>query len=474
MNGSPARLPAPDLPVEPRSALVIATASYRDRTLDALRAPATDAEDFGAVLADPAIGGFTVTKLVDEPVHEMRIAIEEFLSNRKRNELVLVYVSCHGVTDKRNRLYFAAKDTRQSHLQATGIAARWVNDLLEECRAHRQVLILDCCFSGAFAHGAKGAETPALADVLTEPGRGRITLTASTANEYAFETPTDPAAREHAPVSGSVFTAALVDGLREGSADADGDGFVTVMEAYQYAYNQVRASSASQTPQHWIEGGEGEVPLARNPTGRPVHPVELSESLRNPLESPYPNVRASGVHQLAEWLTSDDLGKVVTARQELERIAENEHPTVAQAARAALREAAQSAQREAAQRARREAAQRAQREAAEKARREAAEKSIRQEELGRREPVAGAPRPSVEGAQQGASRVIWRVLLWSVTALLAFVWIALVVDVFLDEFTLGDLGGPIVIVALMLVVLAALLVRSYGKSWRSLWRKLGG
>jgi uncharacterized caspase-like protein len=103
-------------------------------------------------------------------------------------------------------------------------------------------------------------------------------LTASNATEYSFETPTSGQPTPASPASGSIFTAALLAGLRDGSADRDGDGFVTVDEAYAYAYQQVRASGAAQTPQRWLSGGEGQLLLARNPAGRPII-LSLSLSL---------------------------------------------------------------------------------------------------------------------------------------------------------------------------------------------------
>jgi uncharacterized caspase-like protein len=136
-------------------ALVIATSTYEDPVLRHLRAPATDAMEFAAVLADPRIGAFEVTSVVDRPAQEVRIAIEEFVAGRTPEELIVVYFACHGVTDARRRLHFAATDTFKSRLAATGVASMWVNDRMEECRARRQVLILDCCISGVFARGAK-------------------------------------------------------------------------------------------------------------------------------------------------------------------------------------------------------------------------------------------------------------------------------------------------------------------------------
>ena len=187
MPGWPAMPPAADPPPGPRLALVVATSTYTDPGLRQLRAPARDADDLAQVLADPGIGGFTVTTVIDQPAQQIRLAIEDFLDGRGTGDLLLVYLSCHGLLDARRRLYFAATDTRKDRLGATGVESAWVLDQLEHCRARRQVLILDSCFSGAFAHGAKGEADLGLRDRFLGQGRGRVVLTASTATEYSFE-----------------------------------------------------------------------------------------------------------------------------------------------------------------------------------------------------------------------------------------------------------------------------------------------
>ena len=217
MPGWPAMAPAADPLPGARLALVVATATYTaDPGLRQLRAPARDAADLAQVLADPGIGGFAVTTVIDQPAQQIRLAVEDFLDGRGTGDLLLVYLSCHGLLDARRRLYFAATDTRKDRLGSTGVEAAWVLDQLEHCRARHQVLILDSCFSGAFAHGAKGEADLGLRDRFLGQGRGRVVLTASAATEYSFEgEPTDAAV-----AAGSVFTAALVQGLRTGEADS--------------------------------------------------------------------------------------------------------------------------------------------------------------------------------------------------------------------------------------------------------------
>jgi biotin carboxyl carrier protein len=328
-------LPAPELPPGPRSALVIATSTYQDASLRKLRAPAEDAANLVGVLGDPNLGGFTVTEVSDSAVHQLRIAMEDFLAGRKKDETVLVYLSCHGLLTPRRRLYLAASDTDRTRLAATGIEARWLIDCLDECSARRQIVILDCCFSGAFAL-TKGPADVGLDERFGEAGEaghGRIVLTASRATEYSFEGETPIAGG----VAGSVFTSALVNGLSTGDADQDRDGLVSVLEAYDYTYAQVRKSGSAQTPQRWLYGGEGrDVVLARSPTGITIEPAVLHDEMRIGLESRYPQLRIGAVNTLAEWLADRDPARVAAARQVLEEIADQDIPLVAQVARAHL------------------------------------------------------------------------------------------------------------------------------------------
>ena len=331
MPGWPAMPPASDASPGPRLALVVATNTYTDPGLRQLRAPARDADDLTQVLADPGIGGFAVTTVIDQPAHQVRLAIEDFLDGRGTGDLLLIYLSCHGLLDARRRLYFAATDTRKDRLGSTGVEAAWVLDQLEHCRARRQVLILDSCFSGAFAHGAKGEADLGLRDRLLGQGRGRVVLTASTATEYSFEgNPTDEAA------PGSVFTAALVRGLRTGAADTDHDGHVSVDDAYAYVFDQVQAVGAAQTPQRWLYGAEGRIVLARSPAGPAIIPAPLPESLQAGLDSPHRGIRTGAVTELGEWLTADDPARAATARRYLQEVADTDIPLVAQTARTLL------------------------------------------------------------------------------------------------------------------------------------------
>jgi uncharacterized caspase-like protein len=230
-----------------RLALVIATGSYADPTLAKLRAPGRDASDLATVLEDAAIGGFEVETVLDAPAESLRRRVAQFCAQVGPGDLALVYLSCHGVLDDRGRLYYATADTDRALLAATAVPSAWLNEQLEDCRGRRQILVLDCCHSGAFAKGAKGEGELALGERFE--GRGRVVLTGSRGTEYSFE-------RDHVVGAGtsSVFTNALIEGLRSGEADRDGDGLVTIGELYDYAYDLVRSKEARQTPTLWTYG----------------------------------------------------------------------------------------------------------------------------------------------------------------------------------------------------------------------------
>jgi WD domain, G-beta repeat/Caspase domain len=322
-------VPAPDLPSGLRSALIIATATYEDAGLGRLRAPGRDAAGLAGVLGDQEIGGFAVTQVIDQGKGQIELSIARFLSGRDTRELVVVYLSCHGVLDGRGRLYFAATDTKTELLSATGVESSWLVERLEECRARQQVIILDCCFSGAFARGRKGRVD--LGNKLAGRGRGRVVLTASRDGEYSFEgqSLTGQDVR-------SVFTAGLIQGLSSGAADGDQDGLVTAEDAYDYAVGYVREHGGAQSPQRWVFAGEDQIVLARSPMGVMISAAELPEHVRVSLDSPHPHVRVGAVHVLGELLSGLDPAVALTARQTLELIADQDVSAVATTSRAYL------------------------------------------------------------------------------------------------------------------------------------------
>jgi hypothetical protein len=243
-----------------RLALIVATSAYEDDGLAQLVSPAHDAAALAGVLADPAIGGFAVTSVLDAPSGQISQTIEDFAAERDRGDLLLLYLSCHGLKDEQGRLYFAARDTRRDRLRSTAVPAGFVNDVLFDCRSRRKVLLLDCCYSGAFARGLSVKADPSVHTSDHFDARGLVVLTASDATQYAFEG--DNLVGRATP---SIFTSSVTRGLQTGAADIDGDGLVSVDDMYEYARRQLAEQPRLQTPRKWAFDVAGTIVLARSP-----------------------------------------------------------------------------------------------------------------------------------------------------------------------------------------------------------------
>ncbi len=284
-----------------------------------------DAEELADVLADSAIGGFTVKRLFNQPLSRIRREIASFLSGRRPDETVLLYLSCHILQDARGRALFAAADTEAQFPAATAIEVSTLTGELNECAARRQILIIDYG-DVPITEDVPGSD---LGPLLASNGRGREVLTVSRNLWYSLgDTP---------GITQPTVTTVMVEGLRTGAADADRDGHITVAEAFRYAYEHVRSPGNQEPPQLRVLGGEGSsTVLARSPAGRAVTPGGLPEPVAAALQSISPDVRVGAVNEIAKWLTDPDPARALAAKRALQRVADNDTGRVAELADAFL------------------------------------------------------------------------------------------------------------------------------------------
>ena len=304
-------------------ALVIGTSEYADRRLSRLASPQADVARLSEVLAASDLGQFDEVKtLVNRPHEALLKEMWRFVGGDKRtDDFVLVYYSGHGVKDEQGKLYLACPDTDVDLLRATAIPASDLTDSLDQCRARRQVLILDCCNSGAFRNtkGVMG-ETVGTKDafsgnsVFRGEGQGRVILTATDATQYAMEG--DDLLGEAQP---SVFTHHLLEGLRTGDADQNGDGWIGVDELYDYVHWRVVQETPRQQPCKFADDVRGEFVIARRPRGT-EKPVPLSDTLVEDLRSTAVPTRLAAVEELAIWLAGAHIGRVLAAIAALRQV----------------------------------------------------------------------------------------------------------------------------------------------------------
>ncbi|MEN6410163.1 MAG: caspase family protein [Anaerolineaceae bacterium] len=319
---------------ENRYALIVASYQYEDPQLKRLSSPKEDANALARVLQDEHIGCFQVKTLLNKPSQEVSEAIEEFFEERKRDDLLLFYFSGHGIKSEDGKLYFAQVNTTlKKKLRSTAISSDFLNELMKNSRSRRQIMILDCCFSGAFAKGlvAKADASVGLRDRF-EGGSGRIILTSSDSLEYSFEGSTSKP-QSAAGLSRSVFTNLLVTGLETGKADSNQDGLVSPDDLYDYVSDQMRKLQAMQTPKIWKLDAEGDIYIARYPTRPPGIPAWITEAITSTEVS----ARLAAVAELSRLIKDEHMTLASASRRMLESIAQNDpSPVVRGAASGAL------------------------------------------------------------------------------------------------------------------------------------------
>jgi Caspase domain len=320
-----------------RRALIVANDRYEHEGLKHLLAPGADAEALAGVLGDPGIGDFEVRVVRNEPAHVIQGHIEDLFSEARPEDVLLLHFSCHGLKSESGELFFAAGNTRPHRLGSTATSADFVQRCMRTSRSRSVVLLLDCCYGGAFSKGVTVRAAGDMNVLGSFPGgrlgggRGRAVITASSAMEYAFEG--DQLADDHSRQP-SVFTSALVEGLATGDADRDQDGWVSLNELYDYVFDRVREQNPHQTPSRDVEM-QGELYVARR--SRPVTTAApLPPELQAVIDHPIAGVRAGAVQELARLNRGRHAGLALAATSALERLARDDSRTVAAAAAAAL------------------------------------------------------------------------------------------------------------------------------------------
>ncbi|MEQ8999022.1 MAG: tetratricopeptide repeat protein [Coleofasciculus sp. B1-GNL1-01] len=206
-------------------ALLIGISQY-EFGLDPLPGSIKDVQAMEKVLRHPERGGFDAVEVITNPdPQQMREKIEALFADCHKDDLLLLYFSGHGITDNRGKLYLTSPTTKKTRLAATAIPSDFVHSLMLTSPSRKQVMILDCCFSGAFA---KGMTAKADAAVLTSSGL----------LEYS-QSGTDL----------SLYTRFLVEGMETGAADLNKDGIISVDELHEYAKEKIVQCSTEIKPE---------------------------------------------------------------------------------------------------------------------------------------------------------------------------------------------------------------------------------
>ncbi|MGH9939617.1 MAG: SUMF1/EgtB/PvdO family nonheme iron enzyme, partial [Blastocatellia bacterium] len=173
-------------------------------------------------------------------------AVNRVFKQAGRDDQILIYYSGHGKQDFAGHLHLATSDTEADALETSSIAVGTLRRLIDNYACKQVALILDCCFGGAVG---KDFLKSGVDDHLKQTfhGRGIYILTASTATQTAREKEGDDY---------SLFTKHILQGIRQGEADHDDDGMISLDDLYEYVKTRV-PREAPQYPTKWEFGVQG-------------------------------------------------------------------------------------------------------------------------------------------------------------------------------------------------------------------------
>lgn len=231
-------------------ALLIGNSTYPadEHNLQTLKGPVKDIAVLNRALVDRDTGLFEdvdVTLLPEATSTRSIRTLSKFFGSADRDDVLLVYFSGHGKLDQSGRLHLCMQDTETTDLLSTAVSSVRINEFADASRARNVVIVLDCCYAGAFRGGDFG-------DAVAGPGRYVLSSCRGTqlANDATVENGT------------SFFTQHLVDGLLN-AADHDEDGYVGFSDVYAYIDRRLR-EAGKQIPQRRVDG-DGDLRLARRP-----------------------------------------------------------------------------------------------------------------------------------------------------------------------------------------------------------------
>lgn len=195
----------------------------------ALRFAERDAQQFADVLRQQAgVTSRRTLMLLGEDAATVRRALQD-LNAEIRGQVVSGQPSALVV------FYSGHADAGSLHLKGSVLPLDELRKLVQGSAAAVRLLVVDACRSGTITR-VKGVQAaPTFAIQLEEQGvaEGVAILTSSAAGESS---------QESDRLRGSFFSHHLVNALR-GAADRNGDGRVTLTEAYAYTYDQTLRSS---------------------------------------------------------------------------------------------------------------------------------------------------------------------------------------------------------------------------------------
>ncbi len=203
--------------------------------------------------------------------------VKKLLAGSKPNDQIVVFFSGHGLLDKKYDFYYATYDCDFNHPESKGLSFADIEEVLDAAPARNKLLFIDACHSGevdkeaieiskdtnaiagarngVVSYHTKGSELLDKNSKLSfsnsfnlmkeifagsEIGTGTVIISAAAGDSYALESDL---------WSNGIFTYAILEGIKNGAADADQNKEIIVTELKNYLIKEVyRQTNGRQKP----------------------------------------------------------------------------------------------------------------------------------------------------------------------------------------------------------------------------------
>ncbi|MEU8822387.1 ABC transporter substrate-binding protein [Streptomyces sp. NPDC048636] len=186
--------------------------------------------------------------VIEDPLAAMDVLEAVRTAAEEATDTLLVYFAGHGLVEPRRGELYLGLTRSMPQRSYTGLPYGALRDVVLDGRAGRQVMLLDCCFSGR-ALGFMGTASSVIDQVETE---GTYLLAAVPDTSYALAPPGEP----H-----TAFTGELLGLLRDGMPG--GPELLDLDTVYAQVHAALRAKGRP-LPQKRARNSAGKLALARN------------------------------------------------------------------------------------------------------------------------------------------------------------------------------------------------------------------
>jgi WD40 repeat protein len=265
----------------------IGVSEYQDEKFN-LTYPTKDVSDFVNQMKQNGeiYKNIYVKTLTNEEATKQNISdLKNFLSDATINDVVVIFIAGHGVLDEDYNYYFGTYDMDFTSPTEKGLAYENIEQLLTQVKAIKKLLIMDTCHSGevdkdeikkdtapqendgdikfrSVATGYKEEDAFGLENSREmvenlfsdiRQGSGATVISSAGGAEFAMESD---------QWKNGLFTYCMLEGIKTGKADLNGDTKIDVDEMRRYVYENVKElSNGKQRPTTRIENIQMNYPI---------------------------------------------------------------------------------------------------------------------------------------------------------------------------------------------------------------------